>query len=155
MTQTLSRLPYRSDEQEALLTVVQRLRKFPVARALLTVVMVLHLWGALTLIYAPHVQLFTQGTRPVFDLFPPGVWAVAFCVGGVTAAALLARFTIPRMFVTWLTVLPTQAVWLAASVLAVSRGGGSAMGIVFLTPVLASTAITAVVVAMDYTTGKR
>lgn len=125
------------------------------ARSLLLVVAFLHLAGAYTLVFAPHSQLFTQGTRPVFDLFPPPVWAVAFLIGGAGAASLLHRFTGGRQMLTWFTVLPTQTVWIGASVIAVAHGGGSAMGVVFLLSVLAFTVITAGVVAFDFASGKR
>jgi hypothetical protein len=144
-----------TEEERALLDVVRTLRRFPAAHALVSVVSVLHLWGAVTLLLAPDNQLFTQGTRPVFALFPPLVWAVAFAVGGLASASLLLRVTVPRQLVAWFTVLPSQTVWIAASVIAVLSGAGSAMGIVFLTAVLAFTTITAIVVAVDFTTGKR
>lgn len=123
--------------------------------ALVGVVAFMHLAGAFTLTFAPDAQLFTQGTRPVFDLFPPSVWAVAFLVGGTAAASLLHQVTVGRQLVAWFTVLPTQTMWIAASIMAVWRGGGSAMGVVFLTSVFAFTSITAGVVAHDYTSGKR
>lgn len=124
-------------------------------QALVSIVAGLHLVGAFTLTFAPTNQLFTQGTRPVFELFPPPVWAVAFLVGGLGAASLLHRVTGWRQVATWLTVLPTQTVWIAASIMAVAGGGGSAMGVVFLCAVFLFTAVTAGVVAHDYTTGKR
>lgn len=149
--------PHWSDEERALMAVArwwQRLR-WTKTRSLLAVVAALHLVGAWTLVFAPDNQLFTQGTRPVFALFPPAVWAVAFLIGGLGAASLLWRFTGPRQLITWFTVLPSQTMWIGASVIAVAHGGGSAMGVVFLPAVLAFTVITAVVVAFDFTSGKR
>lgn len=124
-------------------------------KALVVVVAGLHLVGAYTLLFAPDNQLFTQGTRPVFELFPPAVWAVAFLIGGGAACTLLFRVTAAGQVVTWATVLPTQSVWIGASIMAVYRGGGSAMGVVFLSAVWLFTAITALVMAFDFTTGKR
>lgn len=124
-------------------------------KALVSVVAGLHLFGAYTLLFAPNNQLFTQGTRPVFELFPPLVWALAFLIGGTAALTLLFRVTAAGQIITWATVLPTQAVWISASIMAVLRGGGSAMGVVFLSAVWLFTAITALVMAFDFTTGKR
>jgi hypothetical protein len=138
-----------SEQERALLTMVARWPRVDGERALLIVVTALHGIGAFTLLFAPDAQLFTQGTRPVFALFPPQVWAVAFLIGSTCAAMLLRRVTGPRQLATWLTVLPTQAVWLGASLMAVSHGGGSAMGVVFLTAVLAFTVVTAWLIMVD------
>jgi hypothetical protein len=140
-----------TEQERALLTVTAKWPDIGPEQALLMVVAALHGLGAMALIMAPDVQLFTQGTRPVFDLFPPNVWAVAFIVGALCACALLQRPTAVRQLLTWITVLPTQAVWLAASVMAVSRGGGSAMGVVFLMAVFAFTVVTAWLVMVDAT----
>jgi len=143
------------------MTVGRWFARLDLADALVAVVAALHLVAAFTLVAAPDNQLFTQGTRPVFDLFPPPVWFAAFLIGGLAAASLLFRVTGLRQVLTWITVLPTQTVWLAASILAVREGVvddrpiGSAMGVVFLSAVLAFTAITAGVVAHDFTSGKR
>lgn len=145
----------RPTDAEALRAVASFWDRLNWHHALVIVVAGLHLLGAVTLTFAPDNQLFTQGTRPVFDLFPPEVWAVAFLVGGLAAASLVHRVTGRRQMLTWLTVLPSQTVWIGASFMAVARGGGSAMGVVFLIAVLAFTCITAVVVALDYTSGKR
>ena len=130
-------------------------QRFNWDRALVGVIAVVHVWASITLTLAPHSQLFTQGTRPVFDLFPPLGWSVAFASSGIFAAVLAQRISGPRQFLAWFTVLPTQSVWLGASVLAVIHGGGSAMGVVFLSAVWLLTAITAVRVAIDFTSGKR
>jgi hypothetical protein len=145
----------RSGEEEALLHLVLKLRRFDWNRALVGVVAGLHLWGAVTLLAAPDSQLFTQGTRPVFTLFPPQGWAVPFLIGGAFTASLMWRLSLPRLAVAWFTVLPSQTVWLSASIIAVLSGGGSAMGVVFLSAVLAFTAITAIRSLIDYTSGKR
>lgn len=139
-----------TEQERALLTVVARWPRIEGERALLIVVAAAHALAAVTLWAAPHAQLFTQGTRPVFALFPPQVWAFAFLIGSACAVMLLQRVTWRRQIATWvLTVLPTQIVWLSASLMAVSRGGGSAMGVVFLTVVLAFTAVTAWLIMVD------
>jgi hypothetical protein len=138
-----------TEQERALLTVVARWPRIEGEWALLVVVAALHGIAAFTLLAAPNAQLFTQGTRPVFALFPPPLWAVAFLIGSACAVMLLQGVTARRQLATWMTVLPTQAVWWAASVMAVSRGGGSAMGVVFLTAVLAFTAVTAWLIMVD------
>lgn len=135
--------------------VIRWFQRFNWDQALIGIIALLHLWAAVTLTFAPHSQLFTQGTRPVFALFPPAGWAVAFLVGGFATAQLTRSVTGVGQFLTWLTVLPTQSVWLGASVIAVTHGGGSAMGVVFLSAVWLFTAVTAIRVAVDYTSGKR
>lgn len=142
-------------EQRTARTVVRWWQRADWNKPLVAVVAVLHVWAAITLTLAPHSQLFTQGTRPVFALFPPTAWAAAFMLGGISAGLLTARVSGPRQVATWFFVAPVQVVWLSASILAVTHGGGSAMGVVFLSAVLAFTAITALRVAIDFTSGKR
>jgi hypothetical protein len=129
--------------------------RFPVTRALLSVVVVVFVWQALTLLLAPDRQVITQGTQPAFALFPPAVWAVWYGVGGIATAWLLRSYSIARMFVAGVVVLPAEAMWLASTGFAVSQGGGSAPGVVFFTGLVLFTLITAVAVAVDFTSGKR
>lgn len=126
------------------------------SQALVIVVAALHLIGAYALTFAPGAQLFTQDTLPVFALFPPQVWAVAFLLGGLGAVSLLHRVTAFRQVFTWTLIIPTQTMWLGASLLAVLlTSGGSVMMVVYLAGVLAFTTITALVMAHDFTSGKR
>jgi hypothetical protein len=153
---SVTRLPTRrSQEQEALLTVVDHLRRLDWDRIAVGIVAVMHLWLAVTLVLAPRVQVLTQGSRPAFDLMPPEWWAVWLAVGGIIAVALVLRVTAVRQVFAWLVVAPAQTVWLAASVLAVTQGGGSAIGVVLWSVLLAFTALTAIRLAIAYASGKR
>jgi tryptophan-rich sensory protein len=149
--------PHWSDEEQALMAVAHWWDLFALtkSRALVFVVTALHLIAAVTLVAAPHVQLFTQGTRPVFSLFPPPVWAAAFLLGGLASGSLLFRLSGRRLAVALFTVYPTQTMWIGASVIAVWQGRGSSMGVVFLTAVFAFTVITGAVAAADFASGKR
>lgn len=109
-----------AEDERALLTVAQTYRRLMprrmhIDRMLVAIVAGMHLLGALTMLFAPDAQLLTQGTRPVFALLAPPLWAVLFTVGGLTALMLLWRVTGPTQVATWMTVLPTQTVWLGAS----------------------------------------
>lgn len=123
-------------------------------QVLMGVVALLHLWGGVNMLFAPR-NLFTEGTRPVFALAPPVVWGCIFLLGGVLVALLISRVTAVRQVITWMVVVPTQTVWLAASVLAVLQGRGTAMGVTFLVAAWLWTVITALFVAIDDLTGKR
>lgn len=153
---SVTRLPSRrTSEQEALLTVVDHLRRLDWDRIAVGIVAVMHLWLAFTLVFAPRVQVLTQGSRPAFALMPPEWWAVWLVLGGIAAAALAVRVTAVRQVFAWLLVAPAQTVWLAASVLAVTRGGGSAIGVVLWSVLLAFTVLTAIRLAIAYASGKR
>jgi len=147
--------PHWSDEERALMTVGRWWSNWTRTRSMLAVVAALHLLGAFTLAFAPAEQLVNVGTQPAFDLMPRPVWAVLFLLGGLCSLALLHRFTGVRQVATWLVAVPAQTMWAGSTVLAVLHGGGSAMALVFLPPVVAFTALTAVVVALDYASGKR
>jgi hypothetical protein len=95
------------------------------------------------------------GPKPAFSVMPPAAWAVLFLLGGLGGLSLLHAYTGPRQFFTWLFCVPAQAMWAASSILAVIDGGGSAMAVAFLPAVVAFTALTAAVVALDYASGKR
>ena len=114
-----------------------------------------YLWLSLTLLLAPKAQILTQGSKPAFLLMAPETWAVAFFIGGMAAAALAFKVTGARQTVAWILVFPAQTVWLGASVLAVLQGGGSAIGVVLWSVILAFTALTAIRLAIAYTSGKR
>jgi tryptophan-rich sensory protein len=148
-------MPHPTEEEQALLTVAGWGSRWTRTRTLLSIVAAMHLLGAFTLLAAPDSQLFTQGARPAFDLFPPFVWALLFLAGGIGAATLLHRYTGPRQFVTWLFVIPAQCVWVGASAFAVLGGHGGAMSMVFLPALLAYTTVTALWVFWDFVTGKR
>lgn len=151
----LTVLPPSSVEEEPLRTLVVNWRHY-LGRVLLTVVAAMHTWLALTLLLAPDSQLFTQGTSPMFALAAPAKWAVGFAVGGAAAWMLLLRSTTTRLWITWLTVLPVQVMWLGAAVLAVVFGsGGSATSVVFLSAIVAFTAITTITVWSEHTSRKR
>lgn len=123
--------------------------------AMLAVVTALHLLGAVTIAFAPTSQLINVGTRPAFQTLPRPVWAVLFLLGGVGALSLLVRVTVLRQLFAWFLCVPTQAMWAAASILAVLEGGGSAMAVVFLPAVLVWTCLTALFVGWDYLSGRR
>ena len=129
---TLTRLPYRSDEQEALLSVASAFsRMWPGwDRFLVGWCAAFHLLCAFTLAFAPYDQILSRGTQPVLELASRYVWAVLFVVAGVAAASLLSR---PRSWVqvfTWLTVFPLGVAWVLSFALAVINGGGNALGVV-------------------------
>lgn len=144
-----------TEQEQALLTVGRVFSRWTRTRTMVAVVAALHLMGAVTLAFAPRQQLINVGTQPAFAFMPPAAWAVLFLAGGLSALAVLHRFTGLRQFATWITCVPAQATWAAASLLAVFDGHGSAMAVAFLPAVLAWTVITAVVVALDYAAGKR
>jgi hypothetical protein len=144
-----------TEQERALLTVGQWWSRWTRTRSMVAVVAALHLLGAFTLAFAPRDQLINVGTKPAFAVMPPSAWAVMFLLGGMGAVSLLHAFTGPRQFFTWLFCMPAQAMWAASSVLAVIQGGGSAMAVAFLPAVVAFTALTAAVVALDFASGKR
>jgi hypothetical protein len=147
--------PHWSDEERALMTVAHWSQRWTRTRTMVAVVAALHLCGAVTLAFAPASQLINVGTLPAFDLAPRGAWAVMFALGGLGSVALLAGYTGLRQLLTWLLVIPTQAMWAGSTVLAVLNGGGSAMAVAFMPAILAFTVITAAVVALDFASGKR
>lgn len=147
--------PRMSDEERALLNFAHRVEEVRAHHALLGVTTGFYLLGAFTLAFSPDVQLFTQGTRPVFALFPPLVWAVWFVIAGGLVGSLCWRLSGRRQIATWMVALPCQTVWIAASLIAVARGGGSSMGAVFLTVVFAFSLVTVFVTWRAYTSGKR
>jgi len=124
-------------------------------RVAVSIIAAFYLWLSLTLVLAPASQVLTQGSRPAFDLFAPGWWAVGFLVGALAAVALAQHVTGARQVAAWLFIFPAQTVWLGASVLAVLQGGGSAIGVVLWSVILAFTALTAIRLAIAYTSGKR
>jgi hypothetical protein len=147
--------PRLTDEERMLLTVAHWWQHWTRTRSMVAVVATLHLVGAFTLACAPRDQLINVGTRPAFALMPPIAWAVLFLLGGVGSVALLFELTGPRQVFTWSTTIPAQTMWAVSSVLAVIDGGGSAMAVAFLPAVWAFTALTAVIVALDFASGKR
>lgn len=146
---------HRTAEERALLTVAHWWQHWSRTRSMIAVVAALHLIGAFTLAFAPRNQLINVGTRPAFSVMPPSAWAVLFLLGGLGSLSLLLAFTGPRQVCTWITTIPAQTMWAASSVLAVLNGTGSAMAVAFLPAVVAFTVLTAVVVALDFASGKR
>jgi hypothetical protein len=144
-----------TEKERALLTVGQWGSRWTRTRILVAAVTTMHLFGAFTLLAAPDAQLFTQGARPALNLLPPLVWSGLFLMGGLGGISLLHRYTGPRQFVTWLFVIPTQIVWVAASAFAVLNGHGGAMSMVFLPALLFISSATALWVFWDFITGKR
>jgi amino acid transporter len=144
-----------TEQERAVLTVGRWWGRWSRTRSMVAVVAALHLLGAFVLAFAPRDQLINVGTRPAFALMPPAAWAILFLLGGLSALAVLHEFTGVRQVLTWLTCVPAQATWAAASVLAVYDGSGSAMAVAFLPAIVAFTGITAVAVALDYAAGKR
>lgn len=151
----LALAPPIDEERVALLDYVQWWRRVDWDRVAVGVIAGFFVWLSLTLMLAPTQQVLTQGSRPAFDLAPPHVWAWGFLLGGVAATWLAARVTGLRQAVAWFLVAPAQTVWLGASVMAVLEGGGSAIGVVLWSVVLAFTALTAIRLAIAFTSGKR
>jgi hypothetical protein len=128
------------DDREALLEVVQRMRRFDWGRALVGVCAMFHLSGAAIIGFAPEKQLITIGTRPVFRLLMDQyllpmslqgsrvVWTVLFLAAGIAATLLTIHPTGARELVTWFLVIPIGFTWSATYALNVLQGGGSAMG---------------------------
>jgi hypothetical protein len=152
---TVTRLPARHEDEVALLTVVTHLRRIDWDRVAVGVVAAHHLWLTVTLLFAPHAQVFTQGTLPAFDLWSPPGWALWFGLGGLAAIHLILRVTAWAQAIAWFAVFPAQVTWLGASVIAITSGGGSAVGVVVWTVVIAFTGLAAIRLAIDYATGKR
>jgi hypothetical protein len=128
---TVSRLPYRSEEQEALLRVASALsRLWPgVERALIFWCAVFHVGAALTLALYPFDQLLTEGTRPVFALASRYVWAVLFACGAAGVLAVL-RWRRPAIHAAiWIGVFSIGGGWFAPMLLAVLHGAGAPMGL--------------------------
>lgn len=100
--------------------------------------MFLHEWGAafhllfgITLALAPYQQIYTTASQPVLDMGSRYLWAALMLLGGV-ALLWLARDLRPRalLLATALIVIPNGAVWLAAFIVAVLEGHGSALSVV-------------------------
>ena len=147
--------PHFTGEERALMAVARWYQRVDWDRVAVSIIAAFYLWLALTLLLAPSSQVLTQGSRPAFDLFPPDRWAVGFLIGALAAVLLAQHVTGPRQVVAWLLIFPAQTVWLGASVLAVLQGGGSAIGVVLWSVILAFTALTAIRLAIAYTSGKR
>lgn len=149
-------MPFFTDDEKALLAVARRVDAIQPHHALLGVLTGFYVLGAFTATFAPHNQLFTQGTQPVFALLSPLAWAAWFLVASVATAAVMARLTGPRQVFAWLIVLPSQTVWIGAGLIAVLvQDVGSAFGVVFPVTVLAFTLVTVWVTWRAYTSGKR
>ena len=142
-------------EQEALLTVARWWQRADWDRVAVSVIAGFYLWLSATLLLAPQGQILTQGSAAAFGLMPPDVWAIGFFVGGVAAASVAWHVTGARQAIAWFMVFPAQTVWLGASILAVVQGGGSAIGVVLWSVILSFTVLTAVRLAVAYTSGKR
>lgn len=152
----LTVVPYGPDNGGLLPAVARRVEAIQPHHALLSVLTGFYLVGAFTLTFAPDTQLFTQGSRPVFDLMSPNAWALWFLIASMTTAAVLTRLTGPRQVLAWLVVLPSQTVWIGAGLIAVLMlGKGSALGVLFPVTVFAFTLVTAWVTWRAYTSGKR
>lgn len=97
-----------------------------------------HLLMALVLAFASEDVVVTSGTLPVFTLMGRGAWAVVFLIAGVASALLVARVTVPRMIVTWGTVIPLGFAWTGTFAIALIEGRGSAIGLVVWPTLLAT-----------------
>lgn len=148
-------LDTRPEEVRALLEVARWWQRTDWDRVGVLVLSAFNVWLALILLLAPDAQVFTQGSLPPFRLMSPEVWAVGFAAGGVAAGALAWQVTGARQVVAWLLIFPAQTVWLGASIIAVLGGSGSAIAVVLWSVILAFTALTAIRLAIAYTSGKR
>ncbi len=143
----------RTDQQESLLHVASLYsRNWPGwERVLLLASVVFHGLIASAMAFAPYNQIYNAGTAPVYDIASRYVWAVMFAIAAATSLLLAIRQTMPRQIVTWFTVLPLGGLWWTAFVLAVSKGRGSAIGVVVWMVVYGLWAIVALRMAL----GKR
>lgn len=131
LSPTLIHLPrQRTEEEVALLTVVNRWRKFPWEPFLIGWCSAFHVITAVTLAFAPLDQVLTEGTRPVLEIASRQVWAVVFCAVGLAVAFVLRRRHDAAQWLIWLSVMFLGGMWLTAFGLAVLRGEGSAVGVV-------------------------
>ena len=107
-------------------------------RVELAIIVTFHLVAGVTIAFAPRSQVITTGTLPVFEILPSlltadqarVLWAALYVAAGACAALLLARFSITRQVVTWLTVAFIGFSWAGTFGLAVLNGEGSAIGLV-------------------------
>lgn len=154
---SVTRLPFpRTPEEVALLRFVQQWHRVDWDRLAVAVVAAFQVGLAMTLTFASRALVFTPGTQPAFALWSPQVWTVTFLVGGTLTAMLAWRVTAVTQIAAWAVVIPVHIIWLGASVIsAVTHKGGSAVGIVVWTALLAFTVLAALRLAIDYTTGKR
>jgi len=100
------------------------------ARIILTICSAFHLLMAAVLAFMPEDLVVTEGWLPVFTLMGRHPWAVVYLIAGVSAAALVAKATLPRMICTWGTVVPTGFAWTGTFAIGVIQGRGSAIGLV-------------------------
>lgn len=136
--------------------VARRVERVQAHHLLLGVLTLFYFVGAFTITFAPDVQLFTEGTRPVFDLLPPGMWAAWFLAASFACGALATHLTGRRQIVTWAVVIPSQTIWISAGLIAVWwQGRGSALAVVFTVTVFLFTLVTVWVAWRAYSTGKR
>lgn len=133
------------------MTVARRVEAVQPHHALLAVLTAFYLVGAVTMTFAPDNQLFTQGTRPVFELASPLMWAAWFLTASAMTFALALRVTGPRQVAAWVVVIPSQTVWIGAGLIAVwVEDRGSAMAVVFTVTVFAFTLVTAGVTYREF-----
>lgn len=129
MLGTVPLLAACSDEERALLDVVQTLWRFDWDRFLLAWCAAFHMLIAVTLFTAPWDQLLSAGTRPVFDIASRYVWGGVFLT--VAVALVIHRPQAKWMrALAWMTVLFLGGTWLTAFSLAVLRGQGNAIGVI-------------------------
>ena len=122
-------------EERALLTVARVVNRlaWDWDRELHRVCVGFHALVAFTLAAAPDTQLYSAGTRPVFDVASRYVWAAAFLI----VAVALHRIRNPRIplipaAATWLAVWGIGGMWATAMVLALSRDEGNALALIFV-----------------------
>lgn len=156
-------LAVNDDERRKLLASLHwydQLQCYDWDRLLVVICSAFHLVGAGAIAFAPHHQLITQGTRPVFEqvdmtlqaleipLTSRAVWAALFFAAGIAALTLTLRVSTARQLVTWFLVIPIGFDWSATFVLSVLNGGGSAMGAVAYPTLLTVWSVAAVRTAL-------
>ena len=121
-----------------LIEVENRLRRLDWLKVELGLISVFHLAAGFTIGVAPEQQVVTTGTRQLFMVWPElftvsdlrFIWAMWFVWAGVFSAVLFYRVTLFTQLATWLTVAPLNFMWLGVLSIAVTQGGGSALGVV-------------------------
>ena len=136
---TVTRLPYRHEDEVALLRVAALYaRLWPGwGRFIIGAAAAFHAALAVVLVTVPYGQLVTEGTAPVFALWPRYVWAGSFALAAVGLSVVL-RWRKPVLHaVVWLWVTFLFGAWLTPLSVAVLDGGGSPVAVVVLLTVYA------------------
>lgn len=129
---TITRLPYRSEDEVALMKVATLYARYwpGWSRALIFACAAFHAALALALTLFPYDQLLTEGTAPVFACASRYLWASAFAVGSVGLCVAL-RWRKPWLHgLVWIGVTFLFGAWFTPLFAAVLDGGGSPLAVV-------------------------